>query len=571
MKDWNSKVKINDLDEIRYFLKEVTASGISISECVKGYRTFQILKSFEINDDSEEWIDEEDNNDGSDETNDILNSKFHDKASKENLVKNSDNKSHSKYNKKVDIIKENYTISDFVDEIYRKCNSLGIRPSIIVGWIQDLFNIFSFDDYDGYKINDYTIENESQSTKKVIQKGNNTLITKNKTSIDIPYISQVSFFIQRKKNHVKQLDNLKKSMLEDLAKITFRKNKLSSELEEVIKKRKEVYSYFNWYESLRKELFDKQKIVLRHNINNIVNTISEFKNFEYDVTKIIKEYDESNSLVIKKKNIESEIKYILNKKQELETKNSELEESAGYYSQTIKIYNEIHKHGIGLKELKVLANLIYECAHSNGTDLSDSIRKFFRDIETQYDNKLGFEKTIEDLKKEKQRLEDEVPEYKSHLSMIGIASTTLVQLHRNGVTNQDIIGMNNLFLDFKNSDFLTDPFQYAIVTKNNSNKRTWELFIDKLKTLRNINLEIHNRISIIERLSNEMIEKGKKKDALEFAYQNTISIYNTLIYKIFEIVEVIKKMNEKGNPTPIIFLLFLNFDQSGDKDSNQKK
>lgn len=565
VKEWNSKVMANDLDEIRHFLKEVIGSGITVSECVKGYRTYRMLKAFEIKDDSEEWIDTEESEDRKDEENDILDRNFSGKTNKENSIIDPENESHSKFDED-NIIKENYSISEFVDEIYRKCTSRGIKPSIIVWWIQDLLDVYSFTDDDYYKTVDSLRDDNIQVGEEKTKNINKSIESISKSSNFIPYTSRISFFIQEKKNHVKHLEKTKKSLLDDLGRLTLMINEITNELDQVLKKRKEIYSYFKWYESLRRELFVKQKLVLRHNIDNLVNVINEFKIFDYDVTKIIKEYEDTDSLVTKKKNLESEINYKLNIKRNIEIQNANLEESAGYHSQTINIYSELHKHGIGLKELKFLANLIYECANSNDIEIKSSIKKFFKDIENQYDNKLGFEKTIEDLKKEKKKLEEEVPEYKSYLRLQGIVSPLLVQLQRNGVTNEDIIGMNNLVLEFRDSDFLANPFQGTLIATNNK-KRTWDLFIDKLKTLRNINLEINNRISKIDQLNNQTIEIGWKKDRLESAYQITANNYNFLIYKFYETLEMIKKLNDITSPKLIIFLFFSGFDQSGFKDS----
>lgn len=47
--------------------------------------------------------------------------------------------------------------------------------------------------------------------------------------------------------------------------------------------------------------------------------------------------------------------------------------------------------GFGLKELKLLWRNIYEIADANNIPREEAIKKFFKDVEDHYDDKLGFE------------------------------------------------------------------------------------------------------------------------------------------------------------------------------------
>lgn len=71
--------------------------------------------------------------------------------------------------------------------------------------------------------------------------------------------------------------------------------------------------------------------------------------------------------------------------------------------------------GFGLEELKLLWNTINEIAVANNIPLDEAPQKFVKDIEKQYDNKLGFESLVENLKaelntltQEKKRLHEEL-------------------------------------------------------------------------------------------------------------------------------------------------------------------
>ncbi len=57
--DWNSRLESMDIQEIRRFTSEMRKSGITVQQCAQGFRTFQMLKEFEINDEFDGWIDED--------------------------------------------------------------------------------------------------------------------------------------------------------------------------------------------------------------------------------------------------------------------------------------------------------------------------------------------------------------------------------------------------------------------------------------------------------------------------------------------------------------------------------
>ena len=58
----------------------------------------------------------------------------------------------------------------------------------------------------------------------------------------------------------------------------------------------------------------------------------------------------------------------------------------------------------GLKELKLLWNTIVEIADANSIPREQAMSKFFKDIEQQYDDKLGFESKIDKLQVEVNKL-----------------------------------------------------------------------------------------------------------------------------------------------------------------------
>jgi len=578
--DYLKKVNASYVEEIKFFLTEIRKSGISIQDCVNGFRTYQLLRAFKIKDEFEEWIDmEEDNIFYQEELdpafNDITDN-FDDGKSYLGVKKGIDNRKEEAEKEKEKKTKK-YSIEDFISDLYDKCRTNNIKPDTIIKWMLDLFDFFSYIDQ-----NEVIDKLNNNSTLEIGKTPNiskeavvyDKFVEEDKTAELIPLVSHVTSFIEQKKHYIKYLDKIKKSLGNDIETLTSKRNFIKHEFDEAIRNKNQVISYFTWYESLKTELYQKQKISLTDYIDNMVNIIIDFKNFNFDATRIIKKYEEIDSLVTEKERIQNQIDYKEKLKNKWESEILDLEDRKNYYIQTINTYTELHKLGVGLKELKQLTNIIYESALANGFDVKTSIRKFLKDVEDHYDDKLGLEKEVNNLKEKKENLEKEVPEYEYYLKLQGIVALTLLRLKFSGVTNEDIIGMNHLVMEFQNSDFLSDPFQkpFQNINATNSKDKTsyWYQFVSKLSSLKNINIEINKRISELELLNTKKSELIRQKDQLSSVYLDVANNLNTLVLNLYESVKLVKEINERIIPKPIIFVVFTKFGGSNHKDIKKK-
>jgi hypothetical protein len=66
-----------------------------------------------------------------------------------------------------------------------------------------------------------------------------------------------------------------------------------------------------------------------------------------------------------------------------------LQQRVSSYNQSLSIYQELEPMGFGLKELKFLSHTIREIAGANNIPPDKAVQKFIKDIEEQYDDKLG--------------------------------------------------------------------------------------------------------------------------------------------------------------------------------------
>ncbi len=73
-----------------------------------------------------------------------------------------------------------------------------------------------------------------------------------------------------------------------------------------------------------------------------------------------------------------------------------LESRGSMHKQTLDRYSRLEAMNFGLKELNQLWLTILEIARDNSILWDESVSKFLKDIEEQYDNKLGFESKVQE-------------------------------------------------------------------------------------------------------------------------------------------------------------------------------
>ena len=572
IQDWRSTIGGTNIDEIRAFTSEVRKSGITIQECAQGYRIVHLLKKFGINDEFNDIMNDEGEYEGED---------WGLKPDKSNLLTQNSSaqysnkvaKVHNTMNKKKTELEYNNIIY-FLEHIYKNCKRLGITPNIMSIWIEDLLSYFhelgtepdNDNDNDNYD-NDVYISPDIESTDE--KKENEPKIRR-----EVPFVSNVSFYIKQKENKIRHLENKKISISKDIDDLAKQKQDIDSKLHKTLKIEKKVLSYFNWYENLKQELLSEHGLLIEQEFGAFANAIDDFKQYSFDVTKLLTEYTRINSLTNELELIQSQVDQITATRDNLRNDVYSLNERANYNRQTIDTFNELQNNGIGLKELKQLSYTIMESALANDMRVEDSVKKFFADLDKHYD-KLGFEKKVEELKSQVKDIENQMPAYKQYLELQLGAVSSLNYLNANGVSNTDIINMNQLVLIFKNHDFLSDPLNQNTEKHDGSNASHiksndtiyWQRFIAKLQHIKNVNQEINKQVSNLENLNKQVGILDNNKQLLEKAYTDAVSNMNIIISKIHKSLDAARQINENVNkkkiiPVPIVFTVFVKPDSS---------
>ena len=378
------------------------------------------------------------------------------------------------------------------------------------------------------------------------------------------------FLYKTKEKRIRQLENVKISVSKEIDDLTKQRQDIASRLNKTIGIEKKVSSYFKWYENLKQELFHKHTLLIEQEFEAFANAVNDFKQYSFDVTKILTEYEHISSLRNKIELTQNQVDNNAATRDTLIKEISSLKEQGDYYRQTINTYNELYNNGFGLRELKLLNNTVMESALANEISVKDSVEKFFVDLDRQYDNKLGFEKKVEELKSQMKDIENQIPGYKQYLEFQIGAVSSLNYLNANGVSNTDIINMNQSVLLFRNNDFLSDPLdQNTDKQSENNNDHTktnetmyWQRFIAKLQRLKNINQEINKQISNLNILNNQIGTLNNNKQQSEKAYRDVVFNLNIILTKIHQPLDVARQINagidkKKIIPVPIVFPVFV--------------
>lgn len=218
----------------------------------------------------------------------------------------------------------------------------------------------------------------------------------------------------------------------------------------------------------------------------------------------------------------------------------------------MNIYDKLFKIGFGLKELKQLYKTVMEISEANNIMVLDALAKFLKDVEMQYDDKLGFENTLNNLKTEMETLKAQVPEYKSYLALQGVVSPIISYLNSQGISTLDILNLHNLVLSFQNSRFL-DDIDISEIGSNTKKQeqittfKFWRLFTEKLRSLRSAQSEIGRILSISNDLKEQIDRLDEKKQEMEKLYIEAANNLNHVMTQTFYSIEVTRRINEQVN------------------------
>src|SRR6476646_728346 len=292
-------------------------------------------------------------------------------------------------------------LEPFILHVYNNCIDLGVSPDNVASHIKDLLEF-----------------------------------SKNTNNNTVP-LSQISDFIQQKTNEKKKLEKEIQTLKDEIKTLNVEKldseHRHASALQNENITAVELKSYSDlkdergWYG------------ITIHDVSKFAKAVRGISQKGYDVGKVIEEFSELESTRSNYWDYKNSIPDLKIKYDGLNQENSKLEESVNSCKQKLSLNNELQAMGFGIKELKLLRNTIKEIADANNIPPDQAQQKFYKDIEEQYDDKLGFESQLNKLRSEIAPVSNNLTFLRTALLAQPLVGPSLQRLFSKGLSEQDIV------------------------------------------------------------------------------------------------------------------------------------
>jgi hypothetical protein len=316
----------------------------------------------------------------------------------------------------------------------------------------------------------------------------------------------------------------------------------------------------DWFKSLRQILFDQHHITLEEEISTFVNIFTDFRHYNYDVHLIVKEYQQIESIRNEVRLLQGIVESIKKTRDNLLEEVESLEKRERYSSQALNALQELKDVGFELKELKKLKDVVVEICNANDIEMNEAGKKFLKDVENQYDNKLGFEAKINELNTVLKKLENEKPAFKEYLQSKDIVNRSLPLLYRFGVTDDDIINMADVIIDCLNGNIIFNPDLQSekIVEENRPVRRSqyWKLFIHAIRNLGDINSQIMNKRFNLKALNKEIETLNIQRQKINEQTLLSGQLLNSLNGQLSGFLEFLKQIMSSAKYLNTIYIVY---------------
>ncbi|HET7285103.1 MAG TPA: hypothetical protein VFI70_10495 [Nitrososphaeraceae archaeon] len=253
----------------------------------------------------------------------------------------------------------------------------------------------------------------------------------------------------------------------------------------------------------------------------------------YDVGKVIEEFSESESTRSKYWDYKASIPDLKIKYDGLNQEYSKLEQSVNSCKQKLSLNNELQAMGFGIKELKLLCNIIQEIADANNIPPDQAQQKFYKDIEEQYDDKLGFESQLNKLRSEITTVNINLNVSRIALFAQPLVGPSLQRLFSKGVVEQDVVEIANLF-ETSHSYSGDGSGSGSSSSSTNIDKQSLISGSQKYGGIKSTIQELNQQIDELERLKKDLDEQNQKmlsilaysKPVVEFLHRSADSLSN---------------------------------------------
>lgn len=379
----------------------------------------------------------------------------------------------------------------FISQIYDNCKKLDLSPEKIISHLKDLL-YFS----------------ESMS------------------------LSQIREYVEQKASEKRRLEKDIENMRTQIQTLEQEKSYSEELRDNAVKHEKMTTANLQWYSNLKTEL-NKYRIPIE-DLSLFAKAVHGIGQYGYDVNKIIAEFSEQEFLRRQLEFYRHTIPVLENKCVTLNGLCTSLGQMLNFNRQKLSQSDELEQMGFGLKELKLIWHTINEIAEANNISSDQAVQKFFKDVEEQYDDKLGFEPKLDTLRSEFSALNKGLNSSRTALLAQPLVGPVIQRLFYNGVSEQDIIDLSKLFERYRRSEGNIDKQSLiSELEKYGSIKSAIEQLNQKIK-------ESKNEIASLESQRKELSHQNQQildtmlycKEVLGFFRVAVFSLRNEILMQL---------------------------------------
>jgi hypothetical protein len=371
-------------------------------------------------------------------------------------------------------------LESFILDVYNRCIDLGLSPDNIALHIKDLTEF-----------------------SKTNGTNNNRILP----------LSQISKFIQQKADEKKKLEEEIQTLKNQIKILNEEKSNSEHRHAHALYEEHLTNGELKSYSDLKQEL--GRYGVPVYDVPKFAKVFREISKKGYDVGQVIEEYSDLESARNDYSHYKGSITDLEMKCNDLNQVYSNLKQYMDFCKQELSLYHQLESVGFDLEKLKLLSNTIKDIAKANNISEAHGMQKFYKDIEEQYDDKLGFESQLNKLRSEIATVNINLNF--SRMALLGqpLVGPSLQRLFSKGVVEQDIVELANLF-----ERSYSHGGSSSSSESGDSNRGT---NIDRQSLIRG--LQKYGGIkTIIQELNQQIDESQTKKKDLDEQNQKMLSI-----------------------------------------------
>lgn len=196
--------------------------------------------------------------------------------------------------------------------------------------------------------------------------------------------------------YIEQQTSRKRKLEQEIEKLEQKLLDAKSRVDIALNEEATTHDELNQFSSL-KAVMMKNGVEMPDN-SKFVGAVVGARQLGFDPRVIVEKVSNVAKLEIDQKALEEKVEFLDKQSQKLEQTCSNLKQEELVHSIRISVYKDLKSMGMGIKELNLLWHTIREIATANKLDEDKASVKFFSDVREQYDDKLGFEVTLQNLK-----------------------------------------------------------------------------------------------------------------------------------------------------------------------------